>query len=175
MEGKQVVPTEEMIVKIKAALDARNDPDFIIMARTDALAVYGIDEAIERANRYAEAGVDVIFIEAPPRTEDMRRINREVKAPTSANMVEGGKTPILTARQLQELGFAIATFPLSSVYAAAAAVRRVMTELFSHGTTAGCMDEMIVFEQFNNLVGLEQVRAREAGYYKDIIDKKAIG
>jgi len=108
MEGKQVIPSEEMIAKIKAAVDARMDDDLMLMARTDSLAVYGIDEAIERGNRFAEAGADIIFIEAPPSVEDMRRVCREVKAPMSANMVEGGKTPILTAKELQDIGYSIA-------------------------------------------------------------------
>ena len=93
MEGKQVIPAEEMMAKIKAALDARTDPDFIIMARTDALAVHGIEEAIRRGNLYRETGADLIFIEAPQTIEDMKRINREINAPTLANNVEGGKSP----------------------------------------------------------------------------------
>ncbi len=111
MEGKQVIPTDEMIAKLKAAVDARADQDFIIMARTDAFAVYGIDEAIERGNRYREAGADLIFIEAPQSVEDMRRINREVDAPTSANMVEGGRTPIMTARSSRKLVMPWLLFP----------------------------------------------------------------
>ena len=111
MEGKQVVSTDEMVTKIKAAVDARMDNDLVIMARTDSLAVYGIDEAIERGNRCAEAGADIIFIEAPPSIEDMRRVCREVKAPMSANMVEGGKTPILTAKELQRYRLQHRHFP----------------------------------------------------------------
>jgi len=171
MEGKQVIPTEEMIVKLRAAVDARRDQDFIIMARTDALAVYGIDEAIERGNRYREAGADLIFIEAPPSVEEMRRINREVKAPTSANMVEGGKTPILTAKELEEIGYAVATFPLSTLYAAAWAVRWVMGELSKSGTTKGCFERMTLFNEFNGLVGLQGVRDVESHYYRDLLRK----
>jgi carboxyvinyl-carboxyphosphonate phosphorylmutase len=171
MEGKQVIPTEEMVAKIKAAVDARTDDDLMIMARTDSLAVYGIDEAIERGNRCAEAGADIIFIEAPPSIEDMRRVCREVRAPMSANMVEGGKTPILTAKELQSIGYRIATFPLSTLYAAAHGVRSAMEALFKTGTTAGYMDKMITFTDFNNLVGLDRVRETEAHYYKDIFEK----
>jgi methylisocitrate lyase len=170
MEGKQVIMTEEMIAKIKAAVDARTDDDLMLMARTDSLAVYGIDEAIERGNRFAEAGADIIFIEAPPSVEDMRRICREVKAPMSANMVEGGKTPILTAKELQDIGYSIVTFPLSTVYAAAWAVRMVMEELAARGTTTGTRDKMITFNDFNQLVGLEDVRANERRYYKELFE-----
>jgi len=171
MEGKQVIPTEEMITKIRAAVDARMDDDLILMARTDSLAVYGIDEAIERGNRYAEAGADIIFIEAPPSVEDMRRICREVKAPMSANMVEGGKTPILIAKELQDIGYSIVTYPLSTLYAAAWGVRMAMKVLSTNGTTSGYMDKMITFSDFNNLVGLEKVRETEAYYYKDLFEK----
>jgi len=171
MEGKQVIATEEMIAKIKAAVDARMDDDLMIMARTDSFAVYGIDEAIERGNRYVEAGADLIFIEAPPSIEDMRRICREVKAPMSANMVEGGKTPLLTAKELQDIGYSIATFPLSTVYAALYGVREAMRFLFETGTTAGYTDRMTTFSDFNEFVGLADVRAQEAYYYKDLFEQ----
>lgn len=172
MEGKQVIPVEEMIAKIKAAVDARIDGDLMIMARTDSLAVYGIDEAVRRANIYSEAGADILFIEAPPSVGDMKRICRDVKAPMSANMVEGGKTPILTAKELQQIGYRIVTFPLSTLYAAAWGVRRVMEELFTRGTTTGCLDKLITFGDFNKLVGLEGVRATEAYYYKELLKQK---
>jgi carboxyvinyl-carboxyphosphonate phosphorylmutase len=171
MEGKQVITVDEMVIKIKAAVDARSDDDFVIMARTDSLAIYGVDEAIQRGNLYKEAGADLIFIEAPSSVEDMRRINREVNAPTSANMVEGGKTPILSVQELQDLGFSVATYPLSTLYAAAWGVKMVMQELSTRGTTSGCTERMITFSDFNELVGLEKVRAKEAYYYKDLYDK----
>jgi len=170
MEGKQVIMAEEMVAKLKAAVDARKDDDLVIMARTDALAVYGIDEAIERGNRYKEAGADLIFIEAPESVEDMRRVCREVKAPILANMVEGGKTPILTAKELQDIGYSVATFPLSTIYAAAYGVKLVLEELAATGTTAGCMDRMIVFSDFNALVGLAKVRETEALYYANLFE-----
>ena len=175
MEGKQVISTDEMVAKIKAAVDARTDDDLMIMARTDSLAVYGIDDAIERGIRYAEAGADIIFIEAPPSVKDMRRVCREVNAPMLANMVEGGKTPILTAKELQKIGYSIATFPLSTLYAAAYGVRSAMDALFKTGTTAGYMDKMITFTNFNNLVGLEKVRATETYYYRELFEKSTCG
>jgi len=170
MEGKQVISADEMITKIKAAVDARRDEDLMLMARTDSLAVYGIEEAVERGNRFAQAGADIIFIEAPPSLEDMRRVCREVKAPMTANMVEGGKTPILTAKELQDIGYSIATFPLSTLYAAAWGVRAVMEELFARGTTTGYRDKMITFSDFNQLVGLEDIRAAESRYYKELFE-----
>lgn len=175
MEGKQVIPTEEMIAKIKAAVDARTDDDLMIMARTDALAVSGIADAIERGNRYAEAGADILFIEAPPSVNEMRRVCQEVKAPMLANMVEGGKTPLLTAKELQEIGYSIAAFPLSTLYAAAYGVRLAMDALFKTGTTAGSMDQMITFADFNHLVGLEKVRATETYYCRELFEKMKCG
>ncbi|MCJ7596045.1 MAG: oxaloacetate decarboxylase [Desulfobacterales bacterium] len=167
MEGKQVIPTEEMIPKIKAAVDARTDPDFVIMARTDALAIYGIEEAIERSNRYREAGADLIFVEAPTSKEEMLRINREVNAPTLTIQIEGGRTPILPAKELEALGFNVVVFPISALYAASWAVRRVMRELISKGTTRDLMGDMISFAEFNQLIGLNEIREKEASYYKD--------
>lgn len=171
MEGKQVIPADEMVAKLKAALDARTDPDLVIMARTDALAVEGLDAAIERANRYHGAGADLIFVEAPPSVEDMRRLNREVNAPTMANMIEGGKTPLLPPAELQTLGYDVVVYPLAALYAAAWAVRQVMEELKRSGTTRGSLDRMISFAEFNRLVGLQQIRDAEATYYKDLLAK----
>lgn len=168
MEGKQVIPSLEMEAKIKAAVDARIDQDFVIMARTDAVAVEGIDQAIERANRYREAGADLIFVEAPRTEEQMRRINREVDAPTMANMVEGGRTPMFSPAELQDFGYNVVVFPLSAIYAAAWAVRQLMEEIRRNGTTKAFMQRMIVFEDFNRLVGLEKIRQNEASYYKDL-------
>jgi len=104
MSGKQVIPAAEMTAKIRAAVDARADADLLIMARTDALAVNGMEDALERMHRYLEAGADMSFVESPESVEQMQRITREIAAPNMANMVPGGKTPILTAPQLQELG-----------------------------------------------------------------------
>ncbi len=175
MEGKQVIATEEMIAKIKAAVDARTDGDLMITARTDALAVSGIHDAIERGNRYAEAGADIIFIEAPPSIQEMRRVCKEVKTPLMANMVEGGKTPILSPQALQEIGYSIVAFPLSALYAAAYGVRLAMDALIKTGSTAGCMDRMVTFADFNQLVGLEKVRATETHYCRELFEKSTCG
>lgn len=164
MEGKAVVDVGEMTGKIKAAVDARMDEDFIIMARTDALAPLGIDAAIERANLYREAGADMIFVEAPPSIEAMRRITREVNAPTMANNVEGGKSPLLSAKELEEIGYDVVAFPTSAVYALSAALLDLMRELRRSGTTEGFLDRMLQFDQFNELVGLHTVRMLENRY-----------
>jgi len=168
MEGKQVIPAEEMVAKIKAALDARTDPDFILMARTDALAVHGIEEAIRRGNLYRETGADLIFIEAPQTIEEMKRINREIDAPTLANNVEGGKSPLLTAKELESIGYNVAVFPISSTYCIAKAVTDLMKELKEKGTTKFFLDRMITFTSFNELVGLPDIREKEESYLKGL-------
>jgi methylisocitrate lyase len=168
MEGKQVIPAEEMVAKIRAALDARIDPDFVLMARTDALAVHGIEEAIRRGNLYREAGADLIFVEAPQTIEDMKRINCEIKAPTLANNVEGGKSPLLSAKQLESIGYNVVVFPIASTYCIAKAVTDLMRELKEKGTTESFLDRMITFTSFNDLVGLPDIRKKEEGYLKGL-------
>ncbi len=168
MEGKQIIPTEEMLAKIKAAVDARIDPDLVIMARTDAVATDGLDEAIERGNRYAEAGADLIFVEAPTSREEMLRSNREIKAPTNAIQIEGGKTPLLTVKELEELGFNVVVYPNVTVYATAWALRGLWDGLRKNGSTKHWLDKIIPFNEFNTLIGLDRVRELESFYYKDL-------
>ena len=170
MEGKQVIAAEEMIPKIKAAVDTRIDKYLIIMARTDASAIHGIDEAIERGNRYREAGADLIFVEAPASKEDMVRIAREVEAPTMAIQGEGGKTPLMTAKELEQIGYSVVVYPGSALYAAAWAVRSIMKELFTTGTTKGFIDRMITFDEFNQLIGLDHVLKEESYYYRELLE-----
>jgi 2,3-dimethylmalate lyase len=173
MDGKQVIPADEMVAKIKAAVDARIDQDLVIMARTDARAIYGLDNAIERGNQYREAGADIIFVEAPVAEKELRKITRDIDAPTLANMVEGGKTPAYTAKEFEEMGFAVATFPLSTIYASAWAITGLMSELFKTGTTRGYADRLIDFNDFNRLVGLEDIREAERRYYQSIVDRSS--
>ncbi|MBN2031973.1 MAG: oxaloacetate decarboxylase [Deltaproteobacteria bacterium] len=170
MEGKQIIPTAEMAAKIKAAVDARVDEDLVIMARTDAIAVSGIDEAIERGNIYREAGADMIFVEAPTSREEMVRVNREIKAPTLAIQIEGGKTPLLHTKELEELGFKVVVYPNATVYATAWALKELWGGLMRDGTTRNFMDRMICFDDFNNLVGLDKIRELETHYYKDLFE-----
>jgi 2,3-dimethylmalate lyase len=162
MSGKQVIPTEEMVSKIHSAIDARVDPDLTIMARTDALAVEGVDRAIERAHRYVEAGARMVFVESPESVDQMRRIVREIDVPQLANMLPGGRTPTLTTAELQAIGFAAAAHPTSLTYAIASTAQRMLRELIATGATRNAETQMMRFEEFNKLVGLPEIRAREA-------------
>ena len=173
MEGKQIIPAEEMVAKIKAAVDARVDPDLVIMARTDAFATDGLDEAIERGNRYAEAGADMIFVEAPTSREAMLKANRAIKAPKLANQIQGGKTPLLTMKELEELGFNVAVYPNVTVYATAWALKGLWEGLKKNGSTEHWLDKIIPFNEFNTLIGLDKIREKESYYYKDIFEKLA--
>jgi methylisocitrate lyase len=161
MPGKGVVGAEEMVGKIKAALDARRDPDMMIMARTDALAVHGLDEAIERAVLYRDAGADMIFVEALRTEDEMRRVCSTVKAPVMASIIDGGKTPNLSVAELADIGFALMTNALAPTYVYA----KAMQELYAHfkrtGSTKGFEQRLLPFDEFNALVGLAALRKRE--------------
>ena len=132
--GKQIVDAKEFADKIRAAVEYKTDPDFVIIARTDARAVSGLDDAIARANLYREAGADVIFFEAPQSREEVERVAREVKAPLLANMVQGGRTPALTVKELEELGFKIVIFPGVCMRAAVPAIETALQSLKATGT-----------------------------------------
>ncbi len=164
MVGREVISAEEMVGKIRAAVDARTNPDFLIMARTDARTTHGIDEAIRRGKLYAQAGADVIFIESPESEEEMALINKEIDAYTLANMVEGGRTPLLSNERLEELGYNIVIYPTASTYVTAAAMDKLMKEIKEKGTTNDYLDQMIPFEDFNNLMGLPEYRRKEEKY-----------
>lgn len=165
--GKDVVPVEEFIGKLKAALDARRDPDFVIMARTDALGVLGIDEAIARGQMSAEIGVDMVFVEAPRTPEEMRRICAEIEAPHFANMVDFGNSPILTAQALREIGYAAAVWPVASVFTVTKALQTMYGVLKRDGTTVAAQDGMVDFETYTALVGLPELRDQEEAYLLD--------
>jgi methylisocitrate lyase len=165
MSGKQVIPVEEMVAKIKSAVDARLDPDLTIMARTDALAIEGMEAAIERMGRYLEAGAGMAFIEAPGSMEQMRRVARAFTAPSMANMVPGGRSPLLTAAELEEIGFACVAHPTALSYTMARAAGALLGELKRTGTTAGAEAAMLSFDEFNALMGLPAIRARESKLY----------
>lgn len=162
MAGKAVVPTAEWLAKIRAALDARVDPDLVVMARTDALAVLGLDEAIERAQLAREAGADLLFVEAPTSADQMRRICREIPGPCLANNVEQGRSPVLPASELEAIGYAAVVFPVAATYAVAHALRGLFATLRRTGTTAGAAASLVTFDEFNELVGLSAQRRREA-------------
>ncbi|HZT82439.1 MAG TPA: isocitrate lyase/PEP mutase family protein [Gemmataceae bacterium] len=156
-EGKQVIPAAEMVLKLRAALDARRDPDFVIVARTDARAVEGLASAVERANRYGEAGADVCFIEAPQGRDELERIPREVRYPLLVNMLTGGVTPILPVEELGRLGYKIVVCPIESLLVTATAVRRLIDALLTRGRCDLPPGEMMTFAEVKQLLGLEEV------------------
>jgi methylisocitrate lyase len=162
MAGKAVVPVADWLAKVKAALDARADPDLVIMARTDALAVNGVDDAIERAQLACAAGADLLFVEAPTSVAEMRRICAEVPGPCLANNVETGLSPLLPAGELQAIGYAAVVFPVAATYAVAHTLRELFATIRRTGTTESFLPRMLEFDAFNDLVGLSAQRAREA-------------
>lgn len=159
--GKEVIPAEEMVQKIRAAVDARTDPDLVIVARTDAIAVEGLDAAIERAHRYREAGADATFIEAPPDVEALRRIGA-LPWPQVANMVEGGKTPILQQRELAALGFSLVLYANAIPRAALKAAAEAALSLARQGSSAGI--PMVSWEERQRLVRLPELQELEQRY-----------
>ncbi len=166
MTGRQVVPQAEMVGKIKAAVDARRDADLVIIARTDARTVHGLDEALTRAKAYEEAGADILFVESPESIEEMKRITAGFTVPVLANMVEGGRTPLLPVPELAAIGYQLVIYPTASTYTVTLAITRLMEQLKATGTTAGMLDQMIAFSEFNELIGLPQIRETEAVYVK---------
>ncbi|MDP4127182.1 MAG: isocitrate lyase/PEP mutase family protein [Bacillota bacterium] len=167
MIGRQVISKEEMVGKIKAAVEARENPDFVIIARTDSRTVHGIEEAIQRGKAYQEAGADVLFIESPESVEEMKTITSSFDIPVLANMVEGGRTPLLSSKELEELGFNLVIFPTASTYIAAQAIKNLMEEIRDKGTTKDLMGQMIPFEEFNQFIGLTEIRQLESKYVLD--------
>ncbi len=164
MQGKQVIARDEYMQKLTAALDARRSKEFMVVARTDALEPLGIDEAIERANQYADAGADLVFIEAPKSIEEMARICREVKAPLVANMIEGGKTPLLSIDELEKLGYRFILFPLTAIFASAHAIMEALSLLKDRKDTRSIMHRLLTFNEFNKLVGLDELKMLEKRY-----------
>ncbi|HLG37689.1 MAG TPA: oxaloacetate decarboxylase, partial [Nitrososphaera sp.] len=164
MIGKDVIQKDEYLPKLKAALEARRSKDFIIVARTDARAPIGLDEAIARGKAYRKAGADVIFIEAPRSIEELKKVAIEIDAPLVANMIEDGITPILPSQELLKLGYRIAVFPLSALYSATYAIREVLTELKNTGTTKQSRKTMVTFKDFNRLVDLDRYINLEKRY-----------
>jgi carboxyvinyl-carboxyphosphonate phosphorylmutase len=156
MAGKNVISKDDYIRKLRAALDARKSKDFIIVARTDARAPLGLEEAIERGKIYRKVGADVIFVEAPRSIEELKKIADEIDAPLLANMIENGVTPNLSARQLLKIGFRMVVFPLSGLYAATFAIKEAFVELKRTGMTKEVSKKMITFNDFNKFVDLHR-------------------
>lgn len=164
MLGRKVVPAEEMVGKIKAAVAARQDQDLVIIARTDSRTLFGIEEAIRRGKAYEAAGADVLFIESPESIEEMKMITSSFSVPVLANMVEGGRTPMMSNQKLQEIGYNLVIYPTASTYVTAWAITKLMNELKAKGTTEGMINEMLPFGEFNELIGLTEIRALENTY-----------
>ena len=156
MEGKSVIPRDDMVLKVRAALTARRNPDTLIIARTDALQVHGLDDAIERCNAYAEAGADVTFVDAPRTREHLEEIASRVDGPLLSNMSETGRTPPLTADELQELGYSIVIFPSTQTWLFARVYQELLDELKATGTSTGMRDRMMAFDDVNELLGLSR-------------------
>jgi 2,3-dimethylmalate lyase len=164
MTGKDVISTDNYIPKLKAALEARKNKDFIIVARTDARAPLGLEEAIERGETYRKAGADVIFVEAPRSIEELKKIANRIDAPLVANMIEEGITPNLPAKELLKMGYRIVVFPLSGLYAATFAIKEVFIELKKNGMTKRRRKMMVTFKDFNKFVDLQRYMALEKTY-----------
>ena len=164
MKGKRVIPADEHVQKIRAAVDARGKRDFFIVARTDARQVNSIEDAIARCQRYKEAGADALFVEAPRSKEELARIAKELPAPLVANMLEGGVTPLLTKDELEKIGFQLIVCPLTALYASAKAMQDMFTLIKTAGTTKDSLDRLLPFQQFNDLIGLDDYYASDEKY-----------
>ena len=161
-EGKQVIPAEEMVKKIEAAIYAREDENFLLIARTDARSVEGLDEALRRARLYAEAGADMIFVESPQSVDELERIADTLSdVPLLVNMVEGGKTPTLPFEELQEMGFKIVLYPTTSIRAVAKTLQELASHLYNHQDTRNFEDRLVSFEGRNRITGLAEVKELE--------------
>ncbi len=165
MEGKQVIPMDEMVQKIRAAVDARQDPDFVIIARTDANAVLGLEDALRRGLAYREAGADVIFIEAPRSMAELQTIKQTFPdVPLLFNWAESGKTPLLSLDEIRDLGFKLVIFPVSLLFAATYAMLDLLEVLKRGETPAPFAERMVTFSQFTQQIGLPDIQELERHY-----------
>ena len=165
-EGKEVISTAEMVGKIHAAVDTRRDPDLVIIARTDARAIEGLQAAIDRVNAYLEAGADVGFVEAPQNVEELRIVGRNVQGPALVNVFEGGKTPMVPASELETMGFRLGIYPSQTHRAAIRAAQRVLAALKSDGNTGRIEAELATFQEREDAVGTDRWRALEEKYLR---------
>ena len=166
-EGKEVISKAEMVGKIKAAVDTRRDADMVIIARSDARAIEGLDAAIDRVNAYLEAGADVGFVEAPQTVEELRTVGRNVNGPNLVNVFEGGKTPMLAANELEEMGFRLGIYPSQTHRAAIRAAQRVLAVLKADGHTTRIEGELATFQDREVAVGTAAWRALEEKYMRE--------
>ncbi|TFV74366.1 isocitrate lyase/PEP mutase family protein [Blastococcus sp. CT_GayMR19] len=163
MSGKLLIGADEMVGKIRAAVSARQDPDLVVIARTDAVAVDGLDAAIERARAFADAGADLLFVEAPTSEDDIARVAKELSgvAPLVFNWAEGGRTPPLSLERIAELGFALVIYPIGTLLAATAGIRSLLATLKAEGTPVSALDAVPTFGQFTDLIGLPEIQSLE--------------
>ena len=165
-EGKEVISRAEMVGKIKAAVDTRRDPDLVIIARSDARAIEGLAAAVDRVNAYLEAGADVGFVEAPQTVEELRIVGREVRGPALVNVFEGGKTPMLGAKELEDMGFRLGIYPSQTHRAAIRAAQRVLVAMKRDGDTRAIETELATFQEREDAVGTADWRALEDKYMR---------
>ena len=169
MEGKQVIPAADMVAKVRAAVEARRSEDFVLIARTDAVAVEGLRGAIERAKRYRAAGADVLFVEAPVSVEDIETVGRELAGtPLLFNWAQGGKTPPVPYERLGELGFRILIFPLITLLAATQAMRQALPGIRRAGPPAPIHNGISAFDEFLDFVGLPEIRDLELRFTSEM-------
>ena len=167
-EGKRVIAAEEQAAKLRAAVDARGDDDLVIIGRTDARQPLGLEEAIRRGRLYRESGADVVFVEAPRSVDELREVAAAIPdAPLFANMIEGGKTPLLSSAELRELGYKMVVYPLSALFSAAKAVEETYRALFAEQSTATRQEAMVSFEQFEEIIGVPAWQELERRYVVD--------
>jgi methylisocitrate lyase len=164
MRGKEVIGADEYIQKLRAALTASANNNFVIVARTDARAPLGFDEAIKRGKEYHKEGADVVFVEAPQSEDELREIPKKIDAPLLANMIENGVTPTFSANELKSMGYNMVVFPLSGLYGATYAMKKIFSHLKKNGTTKNCKDMMLDFNEFNDLVELPKFMRMEKKY-----------
>ncbi len=159
--GRRVVPMADMVKKIQVAVDARRSTDFLVIARTDARTTLGLDEALRRAEAYAKAGADVLFVESPESEDEMRRIGRAFDVPLLANMVDGGMTPVLSRALLEDIGYKLAIFPVTALLAATQAMQAAYAALREQGSSAGLQQPLMPFSDLTALMGFADVHAFE--------------
>jgi len=178
MRGKQVISTQEMLGKLKAAMDARDerDPDFVIMCRTDAIAVNGFEDALDRAKAAVDLGVDMLFVEAMETREQMERVGREIRVPLMLNFVEGGRTPLMTYKEAEDLGFKYVVPALTALMAAAKGMYDVMRRVREEGVSDAYLDRLFSFQEFARIVHMERFRRMEDAYLpSDVLDERYRG
>ena len=169
LEGKEVVDIDEMVEKIRAALKARSSREFIISARTDSIQPLGLEEAVTRANAYYEAGADLVVPAAIPSRDAIEKFVSRVRAPVMLNYAEGGKTPPLKTKELESMGITAVTYALTPIFSAAKSIWEALSLLKEQGSTESCLDRMMPFEAFTDLVGLGDLKALE----EEFVQKKA--